>query len=398
MVALWFFCAFPADSVRARDLPGPRNPGLNLVLIAPDSSGTAPLLSGRPAHFTVLFTNPGTRALPIPERIRLSFTAEGRAPAEAVAVPEKEGMSVSAGGFLTVDYGVRFPDMPEGLVRVTAARSNPVIVHTGRPEESSPRIVEQAPGPILKYTSVFQPFFVNFYPYKPVFFLFGADPGLEESTFQLSFKYKLFNFEEPGKGKGFLEKIFLAYTQQSFWDLKSDSAPFEDSRYMPEIFFYEDDLGLKLPHLIGSGIQIGYQHESNGREADRSRSTNYAYLQPSLVFRLGQDMVLGLRPRVWIYMNNDDTTNPDLADYRGYVDLSAGIGSPEGLALDTHLRHGRKGTTWQMDLSYPLDQIPGLEGLLDIYLHVRFYSGFSEQMLEYDQKEDVILFGFSLVR
>ena len=396
-----FFCVFAACAAPALAGAETEKQGLSLVLIAPDSSDEKPLSSGRQAHFTVLFTNPGPQALPIPGMLRLSFTAEGKDPVQAEARPaQATNLSVPAGGFLNAAYEFPFPDTLTGPVRIKAVgeQTNTVIVYAGKPKENLAQISDEDPKPILKYTSNLQPFFVNFYPYKPVYFLFGADPGIEESTFQLSFKYKLFNFEEDGKGKSFLEKIFLAYTQQSFWDLESDSAPFEDSRYMPEIFYYEDDLGIKLPYLIGSGLQIGYQHESNGRAGDLSRSTNYAYLQPVMVFKFGQDLVLGLRPKAWVYVNNDNATNGDLADYRGYFDLEATIGFPEGLALDTHFRHGREGSTWQLDLSYPLDQIAGLVGLPDIYLHVRFYSGYSEQMLEYDQREDVILVGFSLVR
>ncbi len=91
-------------------------------------------------------------------------------------------------------------------------------------------------------------------------------------------------------------------------------------------------------------------------------------------------------------------TNGDLADYRGYFQLEGDIGNPEGLDLHGRYRHGEEGATWQFDLSYPLDKIPALEGFLDLFLHLQYSSGYSEQMLEYDKREDVIRLGFSLVR
>ena len=167
---------------------------------------------------------------------------------------------------------------------------------------------------------------------------------------------------------------------------------------MPEMFYYDDDLGLSLPWLIGSGFQAGFQHESNGRGGDNSRSTNYAYIQPSFIFKFTRDLHLAISPKAWVYVRNEDENNGDLADFRGYFDLAARIGNPDGVALGSHFRHGRRGSSWQVDLSYPLNQIPGFKGMLDMYLHAQYYNGFSEQLLEYKQREDIFRIGFSLVR
>lgn len=371
------------------------------VLVAPDSSVQKPLSSGRQTQITLLFTNNTPKDLQLPRKVTIAFSAEGMEPVTADAVMEDSADTlINAHEFIRARFQVKIPVGLTGIVSVqdSQKKANAVLVYTDLPETALADVSDLDTRPMNHYESIIQPYFVNFSSYKPVFFLFGVDPGAQDSSFQISFKYKPFNYEEENFIKDTLEKVYLAYTQHSFWDLKSDSAPFEDSRYMPEIFYYEDDLGLKLPFLIGSGFKIGYQHESNGRSGDDSRSTNYAYIQPSLVFKICRNLFLEVSPKVWIYVNNDNDTNGDLSDYRGYFDLETSIGDPTGLALRSHYRHGEKGGTIRLDLSYPLDQIPLFRGFLDLYLYARYHSGYSEQMLEYSQREDVFSLGFALVR
>jgi phospholipase A1 len=382
---------------------GAVNKALDLVLVAPESSRQDPVPAGSTAGVFVVLTNPGSAARSVPPLISLVLTSEdGRTMQVQARAAHGSPEQVQAGGFVKLAYGFDLPLQMAGLVQAMEKRStNTVMFFTGPPVKTGVPEKTTAPGPVTAMLPKFQPFFVNFYPYKPVYFLFGADPGLQKTSFQISFKYKLFNFAKTEPGNGFktaMDRIYLAYTQQSFWDLRSDSAPFEDSRYMPEVFYYDDDLGLNLPRLIGSGFQAGFQHESNGRGGINSRSTNYAYVQPSLIFKFTRHLHMLLAPKAWVYVRNDDDTNPDLADYRGYFDIESRIGDPEGFALGSHYRHGRRGGSWQFDLSYPLDQIPGFKGLLDLYIHAQYYTGYSEQLLEYNQKEDIFRLGFSLVR
>ena len=404
----------------------------DIILVAPESSRQNPIPAGSLARVIVLITNAGfgagsragtdasfnagsnigteakTGAKIIPRLLELVLTGEdGRSVQVSARGLDDNPQPVPPGGYARLAYGFDVPlQMAGGLVTVRAGQpeTNTVMFFAGLPRQQAPEPAAEAASeskPVTAMLPKFQPFFVNFYPYKPVYFLFGTDPGVQKTSFQISFKYKLFNFEQADQtsviDKTF-DRIYLAYTQQSFWDLRSDSAPFEDSRYMPEIFYYDDDLGLSLPWLIGSGLQIGLQHESNGRSGDNSRSTNYAYVQPSLIFKFTSRLHWLLAPKAWLYVRNDNDTNGDLADYRGYVDIESEFGDPKGFALGSHLRWGKEGESWQVDLSYPLNRIPGLEGMLDVYVHAQYYTGYSEQLLIYDRKEDIFRLGFSLVR
>ncbi len=378
----------------------------DVVLIAPDASAKDSVQSGRPAAIFVLMTNGGTAPLAVPQKMSLVLTGEEARTVRVSAILQGGNTEqVPPGGFARLAYGFDMPLQLTGLIRAWATdmKTNTVMFYAGEPSAAPQAPAQKAsePEPVTAMLPKFQPFFVNFYPYKPVYFLFGADPGVQKTSFQVSFKYKLFNFATTNSENGLktaLDRIYLAYTQQSFWDLKSDSAPFEDSRYMPEFFYYDDDLGLSLPWLIGSGVQVGFQHESNGRGGDYSRSTNYAYIQPSFIFKFTRNLHAALAPKAWVYVRNEDENNGDLADYRGYFDLESRIGDPDGLALGSNFRHGRKGSSLQFDLSYPLNQIPGFKGMLDMYLHVQYYTGYAEQLLAYKQREDIFRIGFSLVR
>lgn len=398
-VSLWI--TGKAMPLWAADLSCTADGSCAFILVAPESTRENPLPSGRQTRIRLLFTNDTQNDFTLPDQVPLTFSARGAKPVVAEASPEKgELAAIKAQGFGWANYLVTVPAGLSGLVTLQGSegKSNAVSVYTSFPRECAIDGSVPDPKPFSMYESVFQPFFVNFSSYKPVYFLFGVEPGLEETTFQLSFKYKLFNFEQENWLKNAVEKIHIAYTQQSFWDLGSDSAPFEDSRYMPEVFYYEDDLGIKLPYLLGSGFLFGYQHESNGRAGDDSRSTNYIYFQPVFVFHFCGNLMAAVKPKVWTYLNNNKNTNGDLADYRGYFDLETTIGHSYGLALTSHYRHGEEGPTIQLDLSYPMNRIPYLKRLLNVYVYARYSSGYSEQMLKYDRREDIFCLGLALTR
>jgi len=392
--------------------------GPELFIAAPQESENKFLKAGETIFFTVLFTNPtpdpifvgsyeklGCRL--IRENIILEVTALPVKPLDA-------GRDlILANGFLKLEYRLDLPRQMAGIISIELIdhKSNTARFHASafEPQENEKKKDKEKKingqvGELVfledkKYQ--FQPFLKNLFSYKPVYFLFGADPGIQKTSFQISFKYRLFDFNKDSFFKdnlGFMEKIHLGYTQQSFWDLKSDSEPFEDSRYMPEFFFLQDKIDCKLPWIYGLGYQAGFQHESNGRGGLDSRSTNYGYFQPIISFHLWKETYLKFSPKAWVYIGNDNTTNPDLSDYRGYFDIETKIGNPLGLALGTNFRHGKKGSTWQLDLSYPINQLPLLNGILDVYLHAQYFSGYAENLLQYDKRDDVFRLGFSIVR
>jgi outer membrane phospholipase A len=302
-------------------------------------------------------------------------------------------------------YTFKFPENKNGRFDVTIAGyeeeerfltvSPPEAMQAGAQPPENPELPEDHPtlGDIF---SLYQPYIANISAYEPIYFLVGTDP--EESKFQLSLKYRLFNPEGSlSKKFSWLQGIHLGYTQTSFWDLKSDSAPFEDTSYKPELFFLSDNFKTRPGWLEGLFLQTGIRHESNGRGLEFSRSTNYAYVKPYLIYYNPRSQLgFHLSPKILYYFHNDDDTNPDLADYRGYVDIEAKFGKAEGFVLTSHLRPAKEGVSFQADLSYPISNL--INNNFDLYLQLQYTNSLAESLLDYQDRTETLRVGFSIVR
>ena len=244
--------------------------------------------------------------------------------------------------------------------------------------------------------TLYQPFLVNLAPYEPLYFLMGADP--KDSKFQLSFKYRFFNPEEGlGRVHPWVSHLHLGYTQTSYWDLKSDSQPFEDTSYKPELFYLTDRLAGDADRAGSLFLQFGFQHESNGRGESASRSTNFAYIKPMWVLHdPDSDLGLVVAPKIWLYAINDNETNRDLDAYRGYFDVQVKAGKARGLVVDSHLRWASQGGSVEVNLTYPLDKI--LSHNPDFFLHVQYVDALAESLLHYRDRTRAWRIGLAIVR
>jgi len=243
---------------------------------------------------------------------------------------------------------------------------------------------------------LYQPYLDNISAYQPIYFLVGTDPS--ESTFQLSFKYRLFDQELPlVKKYGFVNGFHFAYTQTSFWDLASSSLPFEDTSYKPELFFISPKLDDEFSSRRGLFFQTGIQHESNGQGGEGSRSTNFLYAQ-AIITHYNPKSTFGflITPKVWAYVDNDDENNPDLPDYRGYVDLELKCGLAESLVVGSNLRWAKKGGSVQLTATYPIHRV--IKGISGAYLHVQYVNAMAESLINYDERSQAFRIGLSIIR
>lgn len=242
-------------------------------------------------------------------------------------------------------------------------------------------------------STLYQPYLRNVSMHYPLYFLVGTNP--KKSKFQFSFKYQFYNPQETSADDyNWREGFYFAYTQTSFWDLKSDSKPFEDTSYKPEVFFISPNIyngSLKLSSIF---LKTGIQHESNGKSEFNSRSTNFIYFEPSLIF-YEEESALGFHifPRVWTYFENDDQTNEDLKDYRGYFDLGIKMGKANSLVFESHLRSARKGNSLELNLTYPMN-INNFE----LYLQVQYSNALAESLLNYKERNEALRIGFAIIR
>ena len=310
------------------------------------------------------------------------------------------------GEFLSKEYNVVLPDFLKGMMDISLAGSprTEVLINILDEEPAHKNILADYESVTANddYPSLeslfylYQPYVVNFSAYEPLYFLVGTDPS--ESKFQLSFKYRPIDpAGSLSQRYPWLKGVNFAYTQTSFWDLASDSAPFEDTSYKPEIFYLTGNWSARPKWMKGLFFQGGFQHESNGREGESSRSTNNFYFKPFFIF-YNPDLELGLQfsPKLLVYYNNSDSTNPDFADYRGNVEFEVKFGKASGIVSSTHLRFARKGTSFITDFSYPISEL--LKKNLDIFFHVQYSNSLAESLINYKERVQALRIGFSIVR
>lgn len=223
--------------------------------------------------------------------------------------------------------------------------------------------------------------------YEPVYFSGGGNPGGEgpvNAKFQFSLKYRVVTPDDDQHLRWW-EQLYFGYTQTSVWDLESNSKPFRDSSYRPAIF-YENPQVTRIPALTGLlGMRAGIEHESNGKEEPDSRSINIAFIRPTLTLPATREQgyVWSFAPKLYAYLEKSE--NRDIADYRGYGDFQVKLTHPETWEYLLTLRKGMKDNhgSIQLDASYPFR---GLLRNLNGYLHLQYFNGHGESILDYDRK------------
>ena len=292
------------------------------------------------------------------------------------------GLPASVNG---LEAALEISDPPDAALTIAANPGN----------EKAP--TEEVADPAVRTHTRLDRLADNFFGHEPVYFLIGPNP--DHAKFQISFKYRLLN------PKGSLashwnrfENIYFGYTQTSFWDWESDSAPFYDSSYKPELFYYRPAIARgTLPWFSRLSLQGGVLHESNGKDGSDSRSLNIVYFKPGALIETGSRSHFTIEPRVWAYIG-DLTDNPDIADYRGYFDVELAWELRDSWKLNAVLRNGSgsgKGSA-QFDATYPLGGLLG--GNLEVYLQLQVYSGYAETLQAYDQSIDFIRIGLAMFR
>lgn len=234
--------------------------------------------------------------------------------------------------------------------------------------------------------------------YEPFYFVVGPEVSWN-AKIQLGFKYRMLSAEGSlAHGRPFWENLFFGYTQTSVWDLESPSAPFLDTSYKPGFFYLEHFDSVRF---LGSNIESfegGYQHESNGQGGDLSRSLNQLYIRPTFSWGSRDAWHLTFAPKIWVYIG-DLSDNPDIADYRGYVDLTLRYGHPESVEVAATLRKGTESSygSLQVDVTYPLDRL--FFGNAATYVQFQYFHGWGETLRYYNEKgPDQYRIGFSLYR
>jgi phospholipase A1/A2 len=327
--------------------------GPRWLLVSPDGRAEA----GK--RFELLLVSPGA---PFPEEITVRVRVDV---AEALVKMKPEG---PPDGPRRIYFGV----MPPGAsgaatLELAEAESNSVVLQVTRRDAmqhltGQPSTLEEAPLSAE----------------DPVYFVLGYRDGWN-ARFQISGKYRLF---DQGSGFGaeqpWLSGLYFSYTQSSLWDLESASKPFKDTSYRPSLFWKWERTDERA---WIDGARLGLEHESNGQAGVESRSINTAFLRPEWRWRRADGRTLEFTPKLHAYLNKNE--NPDIAAYRGYVDWRARYDSGGAWIATAEARVGtaRHGSLL-LDFSRRTRDMK--VGPLSGYLHVQFFDGYGETIVDYN--------------
>lgn len=212
----------------------------------------------------------------------------------------------------------------------------------------------------------------------------GQDVLEKEATFQISQKIKLWQ-DVMGRDMD----LWVGYTQRSFWQVynTADSAPFRETNYEPEMLLnFRTDfpvLGMSV-----RTVNLGFNHQSNGRSEPLSRSWN------RIVGNFGLEkgnFTLLLNTWYRIPESAEDDDNPDIDDYMGYGEIWGYYLWDKhrfGMMLRNNLDFYDNRGALQLEWSFPL--VRRVSG------YVQFFTGYGENMLDYDHNVNRIGIGFIL--
>jgi outer membrane phospholipase A len=260
--------------------------------------------------------------------------------------------------------------------------------------EGTPKVDE---GERLTAADPVEFFRQHFFPFEPFYFIAGTESP--NAKFQISLRYQLFIADSwVAKKWSGVTNFSVAYTQTSLWDWNGPSAPFFDSSYKPEFNYtwLHVDRG-RWADWFRLDLQGGLQHESNGKGGADSRSLNLVYLRPTVTFGRVDHFQVSLSPKAFAYLG-DLSDNPDLADYRGYVELRTVLGWSDNvqLAATGRVGEGFDHGSLQLDLTYPMWKLPVLRA--SVFLHAQYFTGYGESLLRYNERSDIFRAGFALFR
>ncbi|CAG9173276.1 phospholipase A [Cupriavidus respiraculi] len=392
----------------AATMPNAANAAIALLQPARVVDGTKPLVLK-----LLVSADTANRNYLVPDDITVTASAGMQPPVRIVmrrVGPGPDTIRLRQGQHRTIEYSGEIPATLRGEVRLDPVDIDaaPVLVTLNRAPEAQPadRAVAQtraadkaaevaaatgeeavipvvppsaATAPTVAETDLRDRDRLSFN--EPMYFLVGAHGGAN-AKFQLSFKYRVFQGENPAS-KGLLDNLYLGYTQFSLWDLSSESKPFRDTNLRPSVFYYLSDVGVRNSAISRLSVATGLEHESNGRDGEDSRSVNTVFVKPTFYLGDQTDWHWTVTPKAYYYLSKNN--NADIAHYRGYMDLKLAYGKPDSWEFAATLRKGTRKSYGSVDaqVTYPLARLlPGTAG----YLMAGYFVGYGESLLDYNRK------------
>lgn len=199
-----------------------------------------------------------------------------------------------------------------------------------------------------------------------------------DAKFQVSVRHRLTNSTLP-----FKTYFFLTYTQKAFWGVFQESFPFKDLNYNPTL-----GLGKALVRdnrFLGT-LSLQFEHESNGKDGDDSRSWNKVSF--SSYFLL--DDHWAFQTKAWIPII-DGQNNRDIVKYSGWGFMALDYSSPKKKYNIGCLVTKRGGVN--LNANIVVNASVRLFSDDNQYLFLEYYNGYGESMLDYKQYRQRIRLG-----
>ncbi len=221
--------------------------------------------------------------------------------------------------------------------------------------------------------------------FKDNYFVAGTDvfgkhnSNTSDAKFQISIGHRLTDSRLP-----FRTYLFLTYSQIAIWDVFKKSFPFRDINYNPGI-----GLGKALIYnnkVLGA-LLFQFEHESNGRSEEESRSWNKISLTNELYFNRNWQWY----GKVWIPLV-DGENNRDLARYKGWGDFGMNYLSNNGKYRVGILVNKR--ATWDLGANLTLNFSVRFFDDENQHLFVEYYNGYGENLLDYKTYRNRLRVGF----
>lgn len=223
----------------------------------------------------------------------------------------------------------------------------------------------------------------NFFRYRDNFFLLGRP----NTKVQFSFKMR------PVLGTNF----YFAYTQIMFWKITSDSRPFSDINFNPEVFYEWN-----RPDTRFDRWRLGLEHKSNGKEGEASRSIDRVFVEMGLQFGWRGYQILWDTRAFWIY-DLDWETNAEIRQYTGFwysriaIDgLVESVLPIKGEVYAQFFPGGEQGDKLRYGgIEAGLKFRARFLGVMP-YIMLQYYYGYMESMLDYKEATRSYRIGFLL--
>ncbi len=236
----------------------------------------------------------------------------------------------------------------------------------------------------------------DLYPYEENYFLYTATSGVNQEALSTEpwindakdteIKYKISLAVPLSRGfAGDNSVLGVSYTQYTWWQaFNSDiSSPFRESNYEPQIF-----LGWATDYTIAGWsleeVEVGLNHQSNGRSNPASRGWNRGYLR-----LMAQRDNWQTDLKSWLVIGQTEPkNNPDITKYLGYYRLKVSYRLENAIiALRGHYNWNTGYGGAELNWSYPITP--------NTRFNIQMFNGYGESLIDYNYQQT--RFGVGLI-